>query len=523
MIRSHHTIVRGLRTAGAALIVYSATLLPAEAQTVSANAQTVSANAQTVPAKSAEVQRIDSVERRISDLTETLIKTQAALQQSLAELSQLRAEIGILRQTNGTAQPVTTTPTLADPQALQEQLDIQQAEIKQHEQTKVESASKYNLTVTGLVLVNAFSNAGVVDNAELPTLALSRNYGSSHGSVGMTLRQTVLGVAARGPEIAGAQSFAWVNADFLGGATTNSFGYTALSGYVRMRDSNLGLAWNRSKLQIGYTGPLISPLSPTSYAQVAEPALSSSGNLWSWSPQVQFQQIIPTGDQHGVSLEGGLIYPQTPSYNSVQLDSPVEASRRPGVEGRVSYHANTSATAPSRSLAFGVGAYTANQFYNSATRIHAWAVTGDWQVPLSKWAEVSGEIYRGRSLGGLGGGIYKDILSGTDPLTGVFRSVGVETAGGWSQLKLNFSRWVEVNAMFGLDDAFASSFRSVILPTGSNALTTSARNSTVTGNLIFRPRQSILLSPEYRHLETWRYTGTPFVANIFTLSAGYQF
>ncbi len=514
MIRPPHIVIAGLRLAASALILVSAIVGPAAGQTAPSSPS----------AKVSEDLRIGTIERRISDLTDTLVKTQAALQQSLAELNQLRAEIGVLRQANGLPQPVAAEVSVpADTQAVQEQLEIQQAEIKQHEQSKVESASKYNLAVTGLVLVNAFSNAGVVDNAELPSLALFRNPGSSHGSNGMTLRQTILGVVARGPGIAGAQSFAWVNADFLGGSTNNSFGYTAVLGYLRMRDTALGLAWNKSKLQIGYTSPLISPLSPTSYAQIAEPALSSSGNLWSWSPQVQFQQILPTGNQHGISLEGGLIYPQSPAYNSVQLDSPVEASRRPGVEGRLSYRANTSITAPSRSLAFGVGAYTANQFYNSATQFHSWAVTGDWQVPLSKWAEISGEIYRGRALGGFGGGLYKDILSGTDPVTGVARTVPVETAGGWSQLKLNFSRWVEVNAMFGMDDAFASSFRSVILPAGSNALTTSARNSTITGNLIFRPRQSLILSPEYRHLETWRYTGTPFVASIFTLSAGYQF
>jgi hypothetical protein len=480
--------------------------------------------------QNSEDQHLSEIERRVSSLTETLAQTQDALQRSVAELNTLRAEISALRNETSVAQPeshppaqATGAPEQAEIQALQEQQDLLQAEVKQHEQAKVESASKYNLTVTGLVLVNAFSNAGVVDDAELPSLALVRSPGSSHGSLGATLRQTILGVAAVGPVIAGAQSSALVNADFFGGASTNSFGYTSLAGYVRMRDAQGGLAWTNSKLQLGYTGPLISPLSPTSYATVAQPALSASGNLWTWSPQIQFQQNVQLHDRHGLSLEAGLIDPQSLAYNSIQLDSPVEASRRPGVEGRVAYHADTSATAPARSLTIGVGGYSASQFYNSTTQIHSWAVTGDWQIPLSRWVDVSGEIYRGRSLGGLGGGLYKDILSGTDPITGLSRSVGVDTAGGWSQLKINFSRFVEANAMFGLDDAFSSSFDSVVLPAGSSSLTLSARNSTVTGNLIFRPRSSLIFSPEYRRLVTWHYTGAPYVANIFTLSAGYQF
>jgi hypothetical protein len=189
----------------------------------------------------------------------------------------------------------------------------------------------------------------------------------------------------------------------------------------------------------------------------------------------------------------------------------------------VAYHSELSLAGSPRSLVVGVGAYTAKQFYSSANTVHAWAVTGDWQLPLSKGIGVRGEIYRGRALGGLGGGVYKDIFSGTDPVTGLARTVGVETAGGWTQLKLTFTPRLEANASFGLDDAFSSSFYRVALPTGSNSFTLTARNSTVSGNLIFRPLAPIIFSPEYRRVTTWRYTGGPSIANIFTLSAGYIF
>ena len=145
-----------------------------------------------------------------------------------------------------------------------------------------------------------------------------------------------------GPVIAGAQTSASVNLDFFGGSTTSSFGYTSLGGYVRMRDSEIDLAWNRSRVQLGYFGPLISPLSPTSFATVAQPALAASGNLWIWSPQVSFEQDLPLRTQRGLSLEAGLISPPSPAYNSTQLDSPVEASRRPGAEGRIAFHSDSN-------------------------------------------------------------------------------------------------------------------------------------------------------------------------------------
>ena len=511
------------------LVVAGAMVCPLRAQNSTQNVP-AQATSQTAPSR-----QLDDVERRMIELTEALAQTQAALQRSQAELAGLRAELSALRGNKATApsasdsvngspsQPAIDAAVAEQLGTLKEQQEILQAQVKQHEQTKVETESKYGLTVNGIALFNAYSNAGIVDDAELPALAYPRGAGSSHGSLGGSLRQTVLGIVASGPRIAGAQTSASLNVDFFGGAVTTNFGYTAAEGYVRMRDGDVGLTWNRSRLRVGYFGPIVSPLSPSSFATVAQPALSASGNLWVWSPQLSLQQNLPISNERGLSLEGGLISPPSPAYSSTQLDSPTAASRRPGVEGRVAYHSDLSSTASPRSLAFGVGTYSASQFYSSSARIHSWAVTGDWQIPLSKYFDLSGEIYRGRALGGLGGGLYKDIFSGTDTVSGVARIVGVDTAGGWTQLKLSFTpRW-QANAMYGLDDAFSSSFHSVLLPTGSSALTLAARNATVTGNLIFRPLASVILSPEYRRITTWRFSTGPYVANVFTLSAGYQF
>jgi hypothetical protein len=490
-----------------------------------------------------DAQRITEIEQRLNTVTDALSQTQQELERSRLEIQKLRAQIDALRgqpsastgnqQAEG-PQPIaidvehptvsSSTSTKDDLRALRDGQDTMQAEIKQHEQIKVETTSKYPLRVSGLALFNGFSNVGVVNDVELPTFALPRVAGASHGSTGATLRQTLLGLEATGPRIGGARSSAAISLDFFGGVASNSYGYSSSAGTVRMRQAQLSLTWDKTTVQGGYEVPLITPLSPTSYATVAQPGLSGSGNLWTWSPELRVEQRIPLSDGSRLSLEGGLVDPQSPGYTADQLDSPVEASRQPGYEGRVSYHAHDDpASGVSHPFVLGIGAYSAHQFYNSTTHVHSWAVTADWQIPLSRWFEITGEAYRGRALGGFGGGEYKDILMGTDLVTGLPRSVGVDTVGGWSQLKLRLSQTIEANASFGLDNVFSSNFEGLDLSKSTYPLQLNARNSSVVGNIIYRPKSYLILSPEYRRIQSWSYTGPASIANIFTLTAGFQF
>src|ERR1019366_6706142 len=147
-----------------------------------------------------------AIERRLDQVTAALSHTQQALEESLAEVRKLHAELNELQpHPDHAAEPseignaTTSTSNVAggtssssdDLAAIREQQETLQAEIKQHDQIKVETVSKYSVRVDGLVLFNAFSNAGVVDDAGLPSIALPRNPGSSHGSAGVLMRQSI--------------------------------------------------------------------------------------------------------------------------------------------------------------------------------------------------------------------------------------------------------------------------------------------------------------------------------------------
>ena len=294
---------------------------------------------------------------------------------------------------------------------MQERQDTLEAQVKLHDQTKVESDSKYPVHLTGLILFNAFANRGNVDNIDLPAIAVGQPDGVSSGSAGAGLRQTILGVEASGPRIAGARTSANVNMDFFAGLAYANFGTSA--GIVRMRTASINLDWPKDSVQAGLVGPLISPLSPTSYATVAEPGMAWAGNLGAWAPQLRYAHRFALQEDKNVQLEFGLWDPPSAGYNTAtDLSLPAPASRPVNLLTRLaSPMGHPLRTEDSMSVWVGTTAASTIPI-TTTTR---GPLRQSWKLPLGARFELSGEGYRGRSLGGLGGGVYKDVLYGTDP------------------------------------------------------------------------------------------------------------
>jgi len=488
------------------------------------------------------------LEKRLQAVTALLDQTRQTLAGSLTQLNQLQREVDQLRAASAAAacpapaipaqpaQPAAPEQATAQDKldAIVEEQEILRSEVQQHEQTKLESASKYPVRVNGLVLFNAFSNSGAVDQIDLPSIALPQTASQTYGpasTAGASLRQTILGLEAGGPKLWGARSAASLNIDFFGDIA-NSL-YSAPSTTVRLRLAQFGLFWTPSRghasVEAGIDGPLISSLSPTSYATVAIPSLAWAGDLWTWSPQLRARYSRSLGEDETsgpqMGFEAGLLDPQITGLSGTAIErvaSPGEQSRQPGVEGRAFFESGPA----ERRFTLGAGAYRSRQRYlNSGYPVSttSWAATTDWRVPLGRWFSLSGEAYRGSGLGSLGGGAYKDVLTGTDLRTGYARTEELDAAGGWSQLKLTLSEVLEANAAWGLDDAFAGNFHHLTLAPSTNPLALAARDSMSFVNIIYRPKTYLILSPEYRRIVSWQITGAPSIANIFTLSMGYQF
>lgn len=480
------------------------------------------------------------LQQRLEAITSDLVTTHQQLDQSQKEIEQLREELALIKKQLASSQsglPQPSTPaneadtakaTASSIEDIKERQETVEAQVKLHEQTKIESESKYPVRVTGLILFNSFINRGIVDNIDLPEAALAANDDTTNGSGGASFRQTILGLEGFGPRIAGARTSADVNIDFFGGlAYSNS---STSAGIVRMTTASINLDWDHDSLQVGMVTPLISPLSPTSYATVAEPSMAGAGNLWTWSPQLKYTHKFQVQPERQIQLEFGLWDPPAAGYSTsltVRTPSPGEQSKQPAYESRISYGSSSGSSYGSsledHSFHVGLSGYYSRQSYPYGTSLDAWAFTTDFRVPLFHHFEVSGEGYRGRGLGGLGGGVYKDVLYGTTPVTGVNSYRGLNAIGGWTQLKMRFAQSLEANAIIGLDDGLARDFHTLVFPTTATEIQLRARNEMVVGNLIFRPKTYLILSPEYRRIWTWPINGEANTANIFTLSAGYQF
>ena len=406
--------------------------------------------------------------------------------------------------------------SLAD---LEEDQQLLSGKIDDQYQTKVESASKNRVRLSGIALLNVFSNRGSVDNQDLPSVAYKRGPLDTGGSFGATVRQSTLGLEVFGPKLANAKTSAEMQMDFFGGFPSTPDGSTM--GLVRLRTAKARLEWDRTSVVAGQDALFFSPLSPTSLASLALPAFSYSGNLWTWTPQIRIEHRMDLTDVSSILIQGGILDPLTgeiPYQQFYRLPQAGERARQPAYATRLSLTHRVGG----RAITLGAGGYYARQNWGLGRTVDAWAGTADWNLPLPGRFSFTGEFYRGRALGGLGGGTGRSVLlSGplTDPAT---TALGLDTTGGWEQLKFKATEKLEFNGAFGEDVPSTSDLRRFAIGP-AYADTSLARNQSGFVNFIYRARSNLLFSAEYRRLWTWEIDRDKFKADQLNLSFGVLF
>ena len=470
------------------------------------------------------------ISSKVDELSAAIVKAQLQIDESQRQLQQMREQLNALEKQLGTKPAQTDATSTSDRtlpaelEEVKEQQAIENSQLATLAQEKVESDSKYPIKLNGLVLFTGFSNSTRTDNPATPTSALF-----GRGSAGATFRQSILGVDARGPRLFGAESRADVRVDFDGepaSSSSNAYSnaYGSSSTLLRLRTAHAALDWKNTSIFFSLDRPILSPDTPSSLTALAEPALAWSGNLWNWNPQFGIEHYIATPSRGGLLLQAALIdpadAPQTRDYGSKSTSAPVsgaELRMRPGGEFRLAWTGIQRNNGPHG----GVGLYVSPHTSISAINFNAWATTADLNFSLGSHFELSGSGYRGQALGGLGGGAYKDYVTGTLP-NGKIYFQALDDLGGWAQLKQKLNERLQFNEAFGMDQIFARQLRTFV-GSGTQGYLNFAHNRTWSGNAIYSPSAYLLFSFEYRRIETAPVAGHLWTSNIYGVAAGYRF
>jgi hypothetical protein len=401
---------------------------------------------------------------------------------------------------------------------LEDDHELMNDKIIEQSQTKVESGSKYRLRLSGLVLLNTAVTRGSVDNLDIPQIAVPAEAPGFRGTFSGSLRQSQMGIETFGPDIAGARTSANVKFDFAGGFPNTPNG--AAFGVVRLRTGTVRLDWANTSIVAGQDAIFFAPLTPTTLSSLAIPALSYTGNLWSWTPQVRVEHRLALTENSGIRIQAGILDSLTgnvpqPSY---RYPSVGEASGQPAYATHIGYNRRIFG----RDLNVGIGGYYGRQNWGFGRAVDGWAGVTDITVPLGELLDFSAEFYRGRAVGGLGGGVGQSILlSGPiySPSSAIY---GLDSTGGWLQLKFKPQPNFEINFAYGEDQPFARELK--LFPASALYYGYSiSRNQSPFVNFIYRVRSDVLFSVEYKRLQTNPLNNGASIANRLIVSLGYAF
>jgi hypothetical protein len=479
---------------------------------------------------------LQKLQAQVRDLHAQVSDLKAQQQSAKAESDALRKELDIAKSqlvviappigggfpAQAVSAPSNSSPTTEERiSRLEENQQLADSKIAEQSQTKVESGSKYRLRLTGIILLNMFENRGTVENTDFPLLAEQQQsqFLSSGGSFGGSLRQSQIGIQAFGPTLGGAQTSANVQFDFAGGFPEVPNG--ASFGIMRLRTGTLRFDWAKTSVVAGQDTLFFVPNNPTSLATLAVPALAYSGTLWNWAPQVRVEHKFTVSESSSFLVQGGILDSftgDTPASTYYRNPTWGENSGQPAYAARLSWTQDIHG----RNLTLGAGGYYGRQAWGFRRHVDGWAGTVDASLPLGRKFELTTAFFRGRAIGGLGGGIGQSVLwngSLADPATDVY---GLNSVGGWSQLKFKATSKLQFNGAYGLDNPYARELR---LHGGNTTYypVPLSKNESGFVNFIYQPRSDIVFSMEYRRIKTFTLDSGASAANIANISVGYIF
>lgn len=407
----------------------------------------------------------------------------------------LMDEVRALRKELAAGREQAQAPAVEQSQPpLEERVAVVERRAEELEQSKVASTQRLPVSLTGMVLFNAFLNGKSANGFQYPVLAGATSRDQVGGA---TLAQTVLGLKFQGPQVPGGGTVSGsLFMDFFGGTTQS------LNHLLRIRVGSVEVNWKNQSLMVGQDKPIISPREPNSLAQVAVSPLTDAGNLWLWQPQARFEQRFNFGEETGLRAQVG-VYQTGEGGNPIPNEFAASLMRaRPALQGRFELWHDFGG---GRRIEIAPGFDTSStHVLGRSLRSDAFSV--DWMIrPLAK-LDFSGMFFHGQNLAVMGA-----LRQG---LTFRGNTVNaVHGTGGWAQVSFRATNRMTFNLLGGQEDD-----RNSDLLFGSIG-----KNQAYAANLIYRLGSNVLAGLEASQTRT-SYIGTGTrLNNHYDLALAYLF
>jgi hypothetical protein len=405
------------------------------------------------------------------------------------EVHALRTELAAAR-----GQPEEKQPAAAPP--IDERVQVAEQRVTDLSQEKVEASQRFPISLTGMVLFNAFLNGKNAAGDENPTSASAT---SGPNTDGATIAQTVLGLRFQSPKaLWGAQVNGSVFFDFYGGDGTS------LDHIARLRTADIQFDWANTSVMVGQDKPLIAPRDPFSLAQVGVSPFTATGNLWLWSPQVKVEERFKFGDDSGLRAQLGVYemggtYTESANYSS----GLVESSAGPALEGRFEFwHKFGEHTR----IELAPGFHTA-QTTEDGVSVPSRLFSFDWFANPWEKIEFTGAFYSGENiadLGTIGPGYFMLRPALVRP---------VQSIGGWAQLAWLATPKLTFHLIAGQHNNQASEVSEGLI----------YKNQGYAANLVYRLAPNVLFSLEGMQVRTSYVGSGTRLNNHYDLGVAYLF
>jgi len=408
-------------------------------------------------------------------------------QELLAEIHELRNELQ--------PEAATAAPSPPGTAPLAERMAVQESRTAEMAQSKVEASQRMPVTLTGMLLFNAFKNGEYSGGFQYP-LGAAPNSGTV--TTGATLRQTILGLKFNGPDLPGGGKVSgFFNMDFWGGTSSAS------NNLFRIRTALVDLTWGNTTFSVGQDKPIVSPREPVSLAQVGLSPLTDAGNLWLWQPQARIEQSIHFGGDSGMVAQAGL-YQTSESYpiNGATAYANSLERARPAYQGRFEFFKGSE----NRRFEVAPG-FSLSDSHVAGTTASSRLFTIDWLArPVSK-VEITGAFFHGDNAAGLGA-----LRQGFTVLPdGTVLPVHVN--GAWGQIAVFAAPRLSFHFYGGEEADHSQGF------TAGNI----SRNLTYAGNVIYKLAPNVLAAFEVAQARTNYVAQGTRLNNHYDLALGYLF